>query len=358
MELLTQNEIEALVGKNLDNVVGQEVIDNIVETEKISETEKRVTECSDIPELEGSFYYQGKVRANFYGGKLATKDNLPLRVLVTTGNISTHDKVRGVIPFKDQITSELSNFMFELISDTLPNSQIVASGIVAVSEQCSPIDFEMVLRRYMAKSSTETSLYHHYANLGEREFCSHKLPEGLVANGRLPFLIDTPSTKARDSGHDISVPPQYLFDNGIVSSEDYELIKNATMNAFVRAEEFLITKGIILVDTKFELGRGKNGKIEYTDEALTLDASRYWLALDYDEKFLKGEDPTSYSKELARGLGKPGEPFTDEHRFKIACRYIETYQLLTGKKFEPDTRDARQKIIEDTNNCLEQVMRR
>lgn len=355
MELLTQKEIEKLVEKNLNNVVGQEVIDSIIETNDINETEKLVIK-SDIDRLEGAIYYQGKVRANFYDGNLVRIHEIPLRVLITTGNLSTHDKVRGVIPFKDQITSELSNFMFDLIKDTLPNSQLAAQGIVAISEQCDPIDFEMVLRQYMAKSSTTTSLFHNYVNLGKREFCGHKLPDDLVANGILPYLMDTPSTKAKEGDHDVSVSPQYLFSEGIVTPEDYKIIKKASVEAFQIGTKALRQKGIILVDDKKEFGRGKNGKIKYMDEVLTLDAARYWLAEDYEQKLAAGENPTSYSKELARGLGKPGEPLTDEHRFLLGVRYIETYQLLTGKRFEPDTRDAREKIIEDTNNCLDMVL--
>jgi len=358
MELLTQDEIKPLVEQNFDNVVGQDVINSILETKNIDDTTKVIVSCPDIPKLEGSVYYQGKVRANFYDGELTSKNGIPLRILVTTGNLSTHDKVRGVIPFKDQITSELSNFMFNLIEGVLLDSQLYSEGIATVSENCNRINFEMILRRYMARTSTTTSLYHHYINLNEREFCGHKLPEYLVPNGKLHELLDTPSTKAEGGEHDISVSPQFLFDNNIVFPWEYTAIKNAATLAFIKGESYLEDRGIILVDTKFELGKGKDGKIRFIDEYLTPDASRYWLVEDYKKKKLKGEDPTSYSKELARGLGKAGEPLNDEQRFIIACRYIETYQLLTGKRFEPDTRHPRQKIIEDTNKCLEQVMGR
>lgn len=351
MKLMNQDEIKDLVQENINNMVGQEVIDSIVTV-----SDDVVTSSPDIPRLEGSTYYQGKVRANFYGGDLITKDDIPLRVLITLGNISTHDKFKGVVPFKDQITSELSNYMFDLIKGTLPNSQIAAQGIVAVAEQCQPMDFEMVLRKYMAKSGTKTSLYHNYVDLGKREFCGHKLPEGLVANGKLPYIMDTPSTKAKKGGHDESVSPQYLFDQSIVTPEDYAIVRNASIEAFGMGEAFLTQLGIILVDDKKEAGRGKDGRIKWIDEVLTLDAARYWKADDYEEKLSAGENPTSYSKEIARGLGEPGVPLTEQQVFQVACRYVDTYQLLTGKRFVEDLRDSRKKIVQDVNKCLDMTL--
>lgn len=361
MELLKKKEIENLVGENLDNVIGQEVINNIVEATPISETEKLVVTCPDISRLASSTYYQGKVRANFYGKDLKTNDGIPLRVLVTTDRISTGDKFRGNIPFKGQILSEISNFMFDLIKGTLPNAQLVAEGNVAVSENCDRLDFEMVLRQYAARSGSKTSLYHHYFILGEREFCGHKLDD-LIPNGRLPYLMDTPSTKAEKGDHDISVPPQFLFDNGLVDElVYYNTVVRGTVDAFSKVEHFLKERGIIFVDTKFEFGMGKDGKIKFIDEGPSPDASRFWELKDYEEKlnsgaFERGENPVSYSKELTRGLGKGG-PLTNEQRYKTACRYIETYQLLLGRSFVPDTRDLRQKTIEDVNKCLDAVLK-
>lgn len=275
--------------------------------------------------------------------------------MIASDALSTHDKVRGVVPFKGQILTQLSNDMLDIVQEALPHSQIAAIGRnIVVAENCEPIKVEMVLRKYMAKSTTETSLYHHYVNLGEREFCGHKLPEGLRANEKLPYLMDTPSTKSE--GHDTSVTPKYLFDNGFLSPEEYDAIRNACIEAFGRGAAVLEQRGIILVDTKFEIGRNREGKIVFIDELLTQDASRYWIRQDYEEKFAKGEEPTSYSKQLARDIGDPKQPYTEEEIKLIAERYFESYELLTGKKFQPDIRDPIEQIVDDINKGLEALV--
>ena len=99
--------------------------------------------------------------------------------------------VRGAIPFRGQILTDISNTMLEITKSVLPNAQLFApaNSAVVIAENCEPFMFEMVWRMHMCKSSTETSLYYHYVELGKREFCGHLLPEGLTANGPLPYGI-------------------------------------------------------------------------------------------------------------------------------------------------------------------------
>lgn len=349
---------QQLIQENLKNIVDPPLILGLFKFEQIG-PERRITACPEIRLLEGATYYQGKVRANFYGGRLLAGD-VPLRVIVATDQISTHDIVRGTIPFKGQVLTAISNAMFENISGLIPSSQIYVAGPnTVVAENCTPINFEMVLRAYMAKSTTETSLYHHYVKHGKREFCGHQLPDNLVPDGPLPYTMDTPSTKARDKAgvHDESVAPEYLFEHGIVTPVEYTHIKNATMEDFRRISALLEQKGIITADTKFELGVNSKGEIVYIDEVMTPDASRFWLAEDYEEKMQQGQDPTSYSKQIARDIGEVGEQYTDEQRAVIGTRFIETYELLMGKPFQPDLRLARQAIVEDINIGLAELVR-
>lgn len=342
--LLSQAEIENIVREHMDKRVSMKLV-------------KDIFESGAIQRLKGAEVYYGKVRVNFYGQSLITRDKVPLRVIVTTDNLSTHDIVRGVIPLKGQVLNRLSNYMFNIVKGFIPNAQLATPGpSVVIAENCKPIDVEMVLRKYMAKSTTDTSLYHNYVNLGKREFCGHKLPNGLKPNQQLPYLMDTPSTKDRTGGHDISVAPKYLFDNNILLPEEYALIKDGCVQVFSKGSFVLASRGIILVDTKFELGRNHKGEIVFIDEVLTPDASRYWMKEDYEQKYAAGEEPTSYSKQFARDIGKPGKPFTEDEVFQIACRYIESYQLLTGEIFKPDTRDPGQMVIEDVNRGLDEVL--
>ena len=341
--------LEKMIQENLENVVDMQTIQSLFSLHQIGEQTWEVVESPEIPLLEGAIYYQGKVRANFFGGRLFDRNAIPLRVIIATDQISTHDIVRGTIPFKGQILTAISNAMLDYISGSIRSSQISTPGPnVVIAENCTPIDFEMVLRKYMAKSTTETSLYHHYSVLGEREFCGHKLPDNLTANGLLPYIMDTPSTKVRDvsGGHDRSVAPEYLFENGLVTPEEYTHIRNATIEDFGRASALLEQRGIIIADTKFEIGKNSKGEIVYIDEVLTPDASRYWLIGDYREKMRNNEEPTSYSKQIARDIGEVGEKYTDEQRVVIGVRFLETYEHLMGKPFKPYLRDVRQIIIE------------
>lgn len=344
--LLNESQIKHLVEDNMDKAIDAELIENIFNS-------------GEIAELSGAQYYQGKVRANFTGPHLKAIDGAALRVIIATDQISTHDMVRGAIPFRGQILTDISNEMFSLTSAHLPNAQrfAPANSTVVIAENCEPFMFEMVWRCYMCKSSTETSLYHHYVNLNQREFCGHSLPEGLAANGPLPYMMDTPSTKESQAGaHDASVSPGELYAQGILTPLEYGKIVYMTGSAYAFGQKHFRELGIIIPDTKFELGRTRDGEIVTIDEVLTPDSSRFWMAEDYDEKMAAGQSPTSYSKQFGRDIGTPGAVYTDQERFLIGCRYVETYQRLTGKCFMPDERAPRQKIVADVKEGLKKLM--
>ena len=345
VEILSQEEIAKLVEENLDKALDAAGMAALVDS-------------GELPELQNADYYQGKVRANFTGSTLTSKDGIPLRVIVATDQISTHDMVRGAIPFRGQILTDISNTMLEITKSVLPNAQLYApaNSAVVIAENCDPFMFEMVWRMHMCKSSTETSLYYHYVNLGKREFCGHLLPEGLVANGPLPYMMDTPSTKESDEGaHDESVSPGDLYRRGVVDPTTYGQILYMTGTAYEMGRRHFNAQGIFIPDTKFELGRTQDGTIVTIDEVLTPDSSRFWVAADYEAKMAAGESPTSYSKQFGRDIGTPGQPYSDDERFQIGCRYIETYQKLTGKAFVPDLRPPAERVKADITKGLQQL---
>jgi phosphoribosylaminoimidazole-succinocarboxamide synthase len=212
----------------------------------------------------------------------------------------------------------------------------------------------------MAKSSTSTSLYQAFKR-GEREFCGYELPGWLVTNGHLPYVMDTPSTKSDE--HDLSVEPQYLFDNGICTSEEYAQIRNGSIYAFGMVAHLLGEKGLIAVDTKTEHGRNSVGEIVSQDEIWTMDSSRFWLADDYKDqvrKFNSGEideiSPRSYSKEFARGFSEGEQGYTREQRAAIAVRYIEGIQHLLGQRFEPDMRPRDERVVTGLQTVVNQLI--
>lgn len=306
-----------------------------------------------------------RLEIGFENKQLNTKRGVPLRTMVRTERISTHDITRGDIPFKDQVLSLNHNYMRKMLAPFIGTSQHDIKGIndndiVIAAENLEQIPFENVLRTYMARSTTGTSLYKHFMK-GDRTFCGHELPDNLFANGPLPYVMDTPSTKSDE--HDESLSPQEMFDRGIITPEDYTNIRNSSLVAYGVAAGHLKNIGLILVDTKLEHGRSVDGKIKSQDEIITLDSSRFWKYDEYMnqvEQFSRGEikaiNPTSYSKEFARGFSEGDKGYTDDQRAQIAVRYIMGIQEITGKKFIPDMRSREERIVTGLQKIVNELL--
>src|SRR3990167_5328897 len=263
---LTRHGVEGLV----DTYMSKE--DKIYSTQEIIDS-------GVVPRLKGFRVKPGKVSDSIFGGRfsytdkstgkiveyenppLETTEGTPLRLMIRTQRISTHDINRGEIPFKDQILAVNHNYMRRMLSCALGTSQFEVEGltdnsIVVAAENLTQIPFENVLRAYMAKSSTSTSLYQHFIN-GGRKFCGHILPDNLIPNGPLPYIMNTPSTKSEE--HDESVSPEKLFEAGTCTPHQYAQIRNSSIFAFGIVSLFLKEKGLITVDTKTEHGINRKG---------------------------------------------------------------------------------------------------
>lgn len=370
MEFLTEERATALVAEYM-RIEGS-----------VSSTQD-ILDSGAVPRLRGFTARPGKVSDSIFGGKgsymkkdgeavnfenppLQTKDGVPLRLMVRTDRISTHDINRGNIPFKDQILAENHHHMRDLVRDALGTSQydipgLDSNSVVIAAENLRQIALEMVLRAYTAKSTTSTSLYQAYFVRGERIFCGHELPEGLIPNGRLPYVMDTPSTKSDE--HDESVAPERLFELGVCTPQQYRQIRNASLHAFGIVSYYLAKKDIILVDTKTEHGINHKGEIVSQDELYTMDSSRFWLQDDYfvqSQKLARGEiqelNPVSYSKEFARGFSEGDKGYTDEQRLNIAVRYVLGIQHLLGEPFEPDMRPRDERVVSGLQTIVEQLV--
>ncbi|MFC2137930.1 phosphoribosylaminoimidazolesuccinocarboxamide synthase [Bacteroidota bacterium] len=346
-ELLTKEEIEKLV---------EEYSDLVNEGRGI----RQLIEDGEIPRLEGCEVLKGKVSDSVFGDDLVTKDGMPIRLMFRSNRISTHDVNRGLIPFKDQVLAANHDFMLNLVEDAMGSSQfkipeLKPTSTVIASENVRIVKVENVLRMYMAKSSTSTSLYQHYLK-GDREFCGHKIPEGLNVNDKLPYIMDTPSTK---EANDKSVSPDYLIENGVCTKDEYAQIRNSSIMAFGMVNQFLKDRGLVFVDTKTEHGVNSKGEVVVADEVYTLDSSRFWrIGEDGNLELDEDGSPKSFSKEFARGMVKDEnkQVFTDEQAKEIAVRYVEGYQYLTGKRFVPDLRSRDQRIVESVNLILDYLM--
>jgi phosphoribosylaminoimidazole-succinocarboxamide synthase len=288
--------------------------------------------------------YEGKVRDNY-----TTADGR--RYIVVTDRISAFDRVLGTLPLKGQVLNRLAGFWFERTADVAPNHVIaVPDPNVLLARECAPLPVEMVMRSYVT-GVTSTSVWTHYQN-GARVFCGHRLPDGLRKNEQLPEPILTPSTKADKGDHDVSASRAEILAMGRISAADFDAAAEIARALFAYGQRWCADRGLILVDTKYEFGKDRDGRIVVIDEIHTPDSSRFWFSSTYADRFAAGQDPESFDKEYVRrylaGIGFKGDgpvpPIPDEVRIEATRRYIEAYEKITGAPFVPDTEDPAVRI--------------
>jgi len=276
--------------------------------------------------------YHGKVREVY-------NINDELLVMVATDRLSAFDVVmpKG-IPYKGQILNQIATKFMELTQDIVPNwLTATPDPNVAVGQLCEPFKVEMVIRGYLAGHAARE-----YA-LGKRSLCGVYLTEGLKENDKFPQPIITPSTKADNGEHDEDISREEILAKGIVSEEDYIILENYTHALYQRGTHIAADRGLILVDTKYEFGKTKDGKIVLIDEIHTPDSSRYFYAEGYQERQDRGEEQKQLSKEfvrqwlIANGFqGKEGQQIpemTEEYIATVSERYIELYEKILGEPF-------------------------
>jgi len=282
--------------------------------------------------------YEGKVRDCY------TKDGR--RTLIVSDRLSAFDVVLGTIPFKGQVLNQMAAHWFELTKGLVPNHVIsVPDPTVMVAVECKLLPVEFVMRAYIT-GVTSTSIWTHYKN-GARTFCGHELPEGMKKNQKLPKALLTPSTKAEKGDHDKSVSRAEILEMGALSAADFDAAAEMCARLFAFGQQEAAKRGLILVDTKYEIGRKPDGTLCFIDEIHTPDSSRYWYADDYQARFDKGEEPRGLDKEYVRrtlaeqGYKGDGPPpkLTDEVRIEAARRYIQVCELVTGKPFVPNAEE-------------------
>ena len=302
---------------------------------------RRTLHRSDFPELGKRI--EGKVRDCFVVGDR--------RYLIASDRISCFDVVVGTIPFKGQVLNQLAAFWFEKTRDVAPNHVIeVPDPMVTVARECAPVPIEFVFRAYLTGASS-TSIWKAYAD-GERMYCGHPLPDGMKKHQRLQAPLLTPTTKAEKGEHDELTSRAALIERGVITAARYDEAEALLARLFAAGQSWATTRGLILVDTKYELGLDAAGNFVVIDEIHTPDSSRYWYADGYSEAFARGDDPKSLDKEYVRrwlqerGYHGDGPPPTlpDEVRCEAAQRYIETYERITGRAFEPATDEPQARI--------------
>ncbi|NVK53520.1 MAG: phosphoribosylaminoimidazolesuccinocarboxamide synthase [Flavobacteriaceae bacterium] len=276
--------------------------------------------------------YKGKVREVY-------NINDEILVMIASDRLSAFDVILPrQIPFKGQILNQIATKMMNDTSDIVPNWLLATPDEnVAVGHLCSPFKVEMVIRGYLSGHAARE-----YKE-GKRMLCGVAMPEGMQENDQFPTPIITPSTKADNGEHDEDISREDILVKGIVSEEDYLVLEDYTRKLFARGTEIAAQRGLILVDTKYEFGKTKEGKIVLIDEIHTPDSSRYFYADGYVDRQEKGEPQKQLSKEFVRQWliengfqGKEGQQIpemSDAKIEEISNRYIELYEQITGEPF-------------------------
>jgi phosphoribosylaminoimidazole-succinocarboxamide synthase len=296
--------------------------------------------------------YKGKVREVY-------NINDELLVMIATDRISAFDVVLPKqIPFKGQILNQIASKMLKSTADIVENWMLaVPDPNVTVGHYCTPFKVEMVIRGYLSGHAAREY------KVGKRILCGVEMPEGMKENDKFPTPIITPSTKADDGDHDEDITREEIISKGIVDKDEYELLEKYTQELFKRGTEIAAKRGLILVDTKYEFGKTRDGKIVLIDEIHTPDSSRYFYAEGYQERQDKGEAQKQLSKEFVRQWliengfqGKEGQQvpeMTDEKIKEISERYIELYENITGETFvKSDVSNIMQRIEKNVLNYL------
>ena len=262
------------------------------------------------------------------------------RVLIATDRQSAFDHVLGTIPLKGQVLNRIAQYWFEQTQDIAPNQIIsVPDANVTVARELDILPVEVVVRKYMTGSS-DTAIWTHYNN-GVRHYCGHTLPDGMVKNQPFDEAIITPTTK--DEVHDELISRDEIIAQGLVPEDTWAQVEEIALALFARGEDLAAKQGLILVDTKYEMGLDADGRIAIADEIHTPDSSRFWISDTYAERHARGEEPESLDKEFLRlwlrdkGISDDNIPeLDDEIRIQVAERYIDLFQRVTGTDFDAE----------------------
>ncbi|HSX20627.1 MAG TPA: phosphoribosylaminoimidazolesuccinocarboxamide synthase [Gammaproteobacteria bacterium] len=279
--------------------------------------------------------YVGKVRDRYQ-----VADNI---VLVTTDRLTAFDVPIAQIPFKGAVLNLISEYWFKETAKIMPNHLIsVPHPNVTIAKSVTPYKVEFVVREYLTGSSG-TSIWTLYKK-GQRDFGGITLPDGMQQHQKLPHPIITPTTKSDE--HDEPLTPAEIVSQGLMTQQQWNECSAKAIELFKHARDLAAKRGLILVDTKMEMGIDANGNNILIDELFTPDSSRYWIASSYDPKAVdKGEaKPKNIDKEFIRvWITSQCDPYKDpipqvpaDQIVELSRRYVLLYEVITGQKFPFD----------------------
>ena len=296
-----------------------------------------------IPFNNGRFHHSGKVRESFVLDE-------PRRAIVVTDRVSAFDFNLGTIPHKGAVLNGVAAWWFNQLSAIeVPHHLIdTPHPNISVVRNAKPLPIEIVVRGYLTGSTT-TSSWYAYQNHG-RKICGLEMPEGMKKNEIFPEPILTPTTKPEE-GHDRNISKEEILEEGLVSQEIYARAEDYAFRMFALGQQLAAEKGLILVDTKYEMGLTAEGQLIVIDEIHTPDSSRFWIADSYQERLAAGQEPQSLDKEFVRSMlvaagyevdnekQNPKNFMTDDLRLQAAEKYLALYKKITGLELDLEARE-------------------
>jgi phosphoribosylaminoimidazole-succinocarboxamide synthase len=263
--------------------------------------------------------------------------------LISSDRISVFDRILPhPIQDKGRVLTKLSHFWFEKTKDLVANHVIShPDPNVLIVKKCQPIMIEVIVRGYLAGS-----LARDY-QAGKRKKCGIILPEGLQLNDPLHSVLVTPTTKSLH-GHDEDITKEELISQGLVTPELWNKIEKTALQLYARGQEIVGAKGLILVDTKYEFGLDKEGRLTLIDEIHTPDSSRFWFKNDYANKQVRYPDK-EFVREWMRSQGFIGEgavpDLPQDVRDKASRSYREIYEIITGDKLPEEHEPVAKRLL-------------
>ena len=262
-------------------------------------------------------------------------------ILITTDRHSSFDRIIAHVPHKGQVLNQVSAFWFQVTKDIVPNHIIsIPDPNVTVAKKCKMVPVEAVMRGFLT-GITDTSIWTRYS-AGQRDFGGVTLPDGMKKNTKLSQPIFDPTTK--EEGHDRAITPQQMIEEGLITQELFDHVKQKALALFARGQELAAERGLILVDTKYEFGLDEKDQLILIDEIHTPDSSRWWKLDSYEARMSAREEPEYFDKEFLRLWFKEhSDPYKDEKLpeapvelvEELSRRYIQMYEHITGKTFTP-----------------------
>jgi phosphoribosylaminoimidazole-succinocarboxamide synthase len=289
-----------------------------------------------FPEAQG--HHKGKVRESFILDDAR-------RAIVVSDRISAFDFVLGTVPFKGQVLNQIAAWWFRKLDGIVPHHLLdVPDPNISLVKNAQPLPVEIIVRGYLT-GSTKTSSWYAYQHL-DRKICGIEMPEGMKKNQKFAMPIITPTTKPTGEGeHDENISSAEVVSRGLVDEKTWKKAQEYAMKMFTLGQKVAAEHGLILVDTKYEMGMTTEGELIVIDEVHTPDSSRYWIEETYENRFSLGMEPEALSKEFVRtalvdkgydvddASADPSKYLDDDLRAMAAEKYIELYERVTGESF-------------------------